>query len=156
MDFRQPLALDPVPDGWRHRTFFRTDPMQISFVSKEGRNAYSATKSALIGLAKASALDLGSFGITVNCLCPGPFLTDLPGVAHVLFSLPAADEVRHLVHEVRLGLRIRQFVEPPLGYRELLTVGQIGVGKGSVCSARTAGSRRVEQSGQGGRRGELA
>ena len=37
MDFRQPLALDPLPDGWRHRTFFRTDPMQISFMSKDGR-----------------------------------------------------------------------------------------------------------------------
>jgi gluconate 5-dehydrogenase len=47
--------------------------------SKEGRNAYSATKSALLGLARASALDLGPFGITVNCLAPGPFLTDLPG-----------------------------------------------------------------------------
>jgi hypothetical protein len=39
MDFRQPLPLDPVPDGWRHRLFFRTDPMQISFVSKDGRPA---------------------------------------------------------------------------------------------------------------------
>ncbi len=47
-------------------------------VSKEGRNVYSATKSALMGLARASALDLGPFGITVNCLAPGPFLTDLP------------------------------------------------------------------------------
>jgi gluconate 5-dehydrogenase len=47
--------------------------------SKEERNAYSATKSALLGLARASALDLGAFGITVNCLAPGPFLTDLPG-----------------------------------------------------------------------------
>ncbi len=47
--------------------------------SKEERNAYSATKSALFGLARASALDLGAFGITVNCLAPGPFLTDLPG-----------------------------------------------------------------------------
>ena len=37
MDFRQPLALDPLPEGWRHRTFFRTDPMRISFVMKEGR-----------------------------------------------------------------------------------------------------------------------
>lgn len=37
MDFRQPLALDPPPDGWHHRRFFRTDPMQISFVPKEGR-----------------------------------------------------------------------------------------------------------------------
>ncbi|MDF1815159.1 MAG: SDR family NAD(P)-dependent oxidoreductase [Verrucomicrobiales bacterium] len=46
--------------------------------SKPARNAYSATKSAVIGLAKASALDLGPHGITVNCLCPGPFLTDMP------------------------------------------------------------------------------
>jgi NAD(P)-dependent dehydrogenase (short-subunit alcohol dehydrogenase family) len=46
--------------------------------SKEKRNVYSATKSGLIGMAKASALDLGPFNITVNCICPGPFLTDLP------------------------------------------------------------------------------
>ena len=46
--------------------------------SKEGRNAYSATKAAVIGFAKASALDLGHDGITVNCIAPGPFLTDLP------------------------------------------------------------------------------
>ncbi len=47
-------------------------------VSKEGRNVYSATKSALMGLARASALDLGPFNITVNCIAPGPFLTDMP------------------------------------------------------------------------------
>jgi NAD(P)-dependent dehydrogenase (short-subunit alcohol dehydrogenase family) len=46
---------------------------------KEGRSAYCATKSALLGLARASALDLGPFNINVNCLAPGPFLTDLPG-----------------------------------------------------------------------------
>ena len=46
---------------------------------KEQRNAYCATKSALLGLARASALDLGPFNITVNCIAPGPFLTDLPG-----------------------------------------------------------------------------
>jgi len=43
------------------------------------RSVYCACKSALIGLARASALDLGTYGITVNCLCPGPFLTDMPG-----------------------------------------------------------------------------
>jgi NAD(P)-dependent dehydrogenase (short-subunit alcohol dehydrogenase family) len=51
----------------------------MGFVSKQGRNAYSATKSALLGLARGSALDLGAYGITVNCIAPGPFLTDLPG-----------------------------------------------------------------------------
>lgn len=60
----------------------------MGLVSKAGRNVYSATKSALLGLARASALDLGPFGITVNCICPGPFLTDLPG------RLLSADEKR--------------------------------------------------------------
>jgi NAD(P)-dependent dehydrogenase (short-subunit alcohol dehydrogenase family) len=46
--------------------------------SAAGRDAYSATKSALLGLARAGANDLGLFGITVNCIAPGPFLTDLP------------------------------------------------------------------------------
>jgi NAD(P)-dependent dehydrogenase (short-subunit alcohol dehydrogenase family) len=50
----------------------------MGFVSKEGRHIYSATKSAVIGLARAGALELGPFGITVNCIAPGPFLTDLP------------------------------------------------------------------------------
>lgn len=51
----------------------------MGLASKEGRNIYSATKSALLGLARASALDLGEYNITVNCIAPGPFLTDLPG-----------------------------------------------------------------------------
>jgi NAD(P)-dependent dehydrogenase (short-subunit alcohol dehydrogenase family) len=50
----------------------------LAFTSKEGRNIYSATKAALTGLARASALELGAYGITVNCIAPGPFLTDLP------------------------------------------------------------------------------
>jgi NAD(P)-dependent dehydrogenase (short-subunit alcohol dehydrogenase family) len=50
----------------------------MGLTSKAGRNSYSATKAALIGMARASALDLGRYGITVNCIAPGPFLTDLP------------------------------------------------------------------------------
>jgi NAD(P)-dependent dehydrogenase (short-subunit alcohol dehydrogenase family) len=50
----------------------------MGFSSAGGRNAYSATKSALLGLSRASANDLGPFGITVNCIAPGPFFTDLP------------------------------------------------------------------------------
>jgi NAD(P)-dependent dehydrogenase (short-subunit alcohol dehydrogenase family) len=50
----------------------------MGFVSNEGRSAYSATKAALVGMARASALELGPFGVTVNCIAPGPFLTELP------------------------------------------------------------------------------
>ncbi|GIX04807.1 MAG: gluconate 5-dehydrogenase [Planctomycetaceae bacterium] len=56
----------------------------MALASKEGRNAYSATKAALIGMTRAMALELGPYNITVNCLAPGPFLTDLP--ASVLSS----------------------------------------------------------------------
>ncbi len=50
----------------------------FGFVSKAARNAYSAAKTALRGLARSMALDLGPFNITVNCIAPGPFLTELP------------------------------------------------------------------------------
>ncbi len=40
----------------------------LGLTSAAGRSAYSATKSGLIGLTRAGANDLGSFGITVNCL----------------------------------------------------------------------------------------
>jgi NAD(P)-dependent dehydrogenase (short-subunit alcohol dehydrogenase family) len=50
----------------------------MAYLSKEKRNIYSATKAALLGLTRASAIDLGASGVTVNCIAPGPFLTDLP------------------------------------------------------------------------------
>lgn len=50
----------------------------MATISKEKRNTYSATKAALIGMTHSSALELGPFNVTVNCISPGPFLTDLP------------------------------------------------------------------------------
>jgi len=50
----------------------------MAFASTPDRVAYSATKSALNGMVKANALYLGPYGITVNCLAPGPFATDMP------------------------------------------------------------------------------
>jgi NAD(P)-dependent dehydrogenase (short-subunit alcohol dehydrogenase family) len=49
----------------------------MAFASRPGRGSYSATKAALIGMARAHALDLGKYNITVNCLAPGPFLTEM-------------------------------------------------------------------------------
>ena len=36
------------------------------------RTSYSATKAAMIGMARTWALELGPDGITVNCVAPGP------------------------------------------------------------------------------------
>lgn len=70
-------ALTP---GMKERRWGRIVHMSsiMGLASKEGRSVYSATKSALLGLARASALDLGEFGITVNCIAPGLFGTELP------------------------------------------------------------------------------
>jgi NAD(P)-dependent dehydrogenase (short-subunit alcohol dehydrogenase family) len=69
----------------------------MAYASNNGRNSYSATKAALVGMARASALDLGAFGITVNCIAPGPFLTDLPA------RLLSAEEKQRFAHMTALG-----------------------------------------------------
>jgi len=46
-------------------------------VSRRARASYSAAKAGLMGFARAAALDLGPHGITVNCIGPGPFRTDM-------------------------------------------------------------------------------
>lgn len=50
----------------------------MALASNPGRGGYSATKAALLGMARAHALELGPHGVTVNCLAPGPIATDLP------------------------------------------------------------------------------
>lgn len=42
------------------------------------RSAYCGTKAAVIGMSRAQAIELGPRGVTVNCISPGPILTDLP------------------------------------------------------------------------------
>ncbi|HEV3005898.1 MAG TPA: SDR family oxidoreductase [Pirellulales bacterium] len=69
----------------------------MGIVSKDGRGCYSATKSALLGLSRAVALDLGPNNITVNCIAPGPFLTDLPA------SVLTAEQIKIFADRTALG-----------------------------------------------------
>jgi 3-oxoacyl-[acyl-carrier protein] reductase len=69
------LAPAMVKNKWG-RIIYTSSIMGLA--SNPARGCYSATKAALIGMARAQALELGPHGITVNCLAPGPIATDLP------------------------------------------------------------------------------
>jgi 3-oxoacyl-[acyl-carrier protein] reductase len=49
---------------------------------------YCVTKSGVIGLTMANAVELARFGITVNAICPGPIETDM------LAPIISTDELR--------------------------------------------------------------
>ena len=49
----------------------------MSWVSLPGRAAYSASKTALLGVTRALALELATDAITVNAISPGPFGTEM-------------------------------------------------------------------------------
>jgi NAD(P)-dependent dehydrogenase (short-subunit alcohol dehydrogenase family) len=49
----------------------------MSHISLPGRTAYSSSKTALLGLTRALALELASEGITVNGISPGPIATEM-------------------------------------------------------------------------------
>jgi 3-oxoacyl-[acyl-carrier protein] reductase len=42
-----------------------------------GNSVYAAAKAGVTGLTRALAMELGPDGITVNCICPGPILTEM-------------------------------------------------------------------------------
>jgi 3-oxoacyl-[acyl-carrier protein] reductase len=68
----------------------------VNIASTEGLGAtafispYTAAKHGVIGLTRSLAVELGPFGVTVNCVCPGPIRTGMtagiPEEAKVKFA----------------------------------------------------------------------
>ncbi|MCU1376274.1 MAG: family NAD(P)-dependent oxidoreductase [Actinomycetia bacterium] len=46
-------------------------------VGEPGQAHYAASKAAVIALTRVAAMELGSSGVTVNCICPGYVATDM-------------------------------------------------------------------------------
>lgn len=49
----------------------------VGLTGNAGQVNYAASKAGLIGLTKATAKEIGSRGITVNCIAPGYIATDM-------------------------------------------------------------------------------
>ena len=49
----------------------------LGVVGLANRTPYTASKGAVANMTRALGLELADYGITVNAICPGPFLTDM-------------------------------------------------------------------------------
>jgi A-factor type gamma-butyrolactone 1'-reductase (1S-forming) len=52
--------------------------------------AYTASKHAVVGLCKTAALDMATYGVRVNCLCPGTTRTEM--MEQWFASMPGSEE----------------------------------------------------------------
>ena len=64
----------------------------VGLTAMEDRFAYTVTKHAVVGLTRSMALDFGSTGVRINCICPGRVET--PFVQQRLKEYPDPEKYR--------------------------------------------------------------
>ena len=68
----------------------------VGFTGNAGQANYAAAKAGMVGFSKSLAREVGSRGITVNCVAPGFIETDMTRAL-------APEQVKKLVENVPLG-----------------------------------------------------
>ena len=68
-------------------------------LGKELRTSYCASKGAILSMSRTWALELARFGITVNCIAPGPIATS----AFWKNNPPDSDRAKAIVDNVPVG-----------------------------------------------------
>ncbi|MCS6766048.1 MAG: SDR family NAD(P)-dependent oxidoreductase [Candidatus Protistobacter heckmanni] len=96
-------ALEPLQDGERGAVLFTASV--AAFDGQVGQQAYSASKGGLVSMTLPMARDLAQYGIRVNTIAPGLFLTPL---------------MRTLPEEVQKSLAASILFPKRLGYPEEL------------------------------------
>lgn len=72
------LAIQAVLPAMRAARFGRIVNIgSRAGMGKEGRGVYGATKAAILSLTRTTALENAEFGITSNCVAPGPIATEM-------------------------------------------------------------------------------
>ena len=106
-------------------------------VGAASRTVYSATKAALMGMARTWTLELAGDGITVNVVAPGPIRTDMfyeviPAGSDKERALAASVPVKRLGEVADVARAVRFFADPANSY----VTGQVLY----VCGGTSVGS----------------
>jgi NAD(P)-dependent dehydrogenase (short-subunit alcohol dehydrogenase family) len=75
------LTLRTLEKRLRAGSSFVTVGSVVALAAMPGRDAYTASKGAIVALTRAWAADLIRKGIRVNCVCPGPTSTPMTEAA---------------------------------------------------------------------------
>jgi len=72
--FAQLVVPTMVAQGWGRIINIASMAAKVAYTNEV---AYCSSKSAVLGLTRALGVELGSQGITVNAICPGPIETEM-------------------------------------------------------------------------------
>ncbi|MGD9827984.1 MAG: SDR family NAD(P)-dependent oxidoreductase [Hyphomicrobiaceae bacterium] len=135
------LCAQMVVPGMKARRFGRIVNIASSAaLGRRLRTAYAGSKGALISMTKVWALELGSHGITVNAIGPGPVATELwrrmnPADSEEVQRRIANVPVGRVGEPADIANAIAFFMDPRAGYvtgQALYVCGGMSIGSAAI------------------------